>query len=58
MIDNKNPQQNDDQPKMPRFNMNWIYTMVIIGLAILFFTGGGDALGGNASASQSATRQR
>lgn len=55
MIDNKNPQQNDDQPKMPRFNMNWIYTMVIIGLAILFFTGGGDALGGNASASQSAT---
>ena len=29
---------------MPRFNMNWIYTLVIIALAILFFTGGGDAL--------------
>ena len=35
MIDNKNPQQNDDQPKMPRFNMNWIYTMVIIGLVVV-----------------------
>ncbi len=36
--------QNDKQPKMPRFNMNWIYTLVIIALAILFFTGGGNAL--------------
>ncbi len=36
--------QNDKLPKMPRFNMNWIYTMVIIALAILFFTGGGNAL--------------
>ena len=50
MADNNNPQQNDNQPKMPRFNMNWIYTLVIISLAILFFTGGG-----NASASQTAT---
>ena len=36
--------QDDQQPKMPRFNMNWIYTVVIIALAILFFTGGGNAL--------------
>ncbi len=35
---------NDEKPKMPKFNMNWIYTLVIIALAILFFTGGGDAL--------------
>ena len=55
MADINNPQQNDNQPKMPRFNMNWIYTLVIISLAILFFTGGGNALGGNASASQTAT---
>ena len=54
MTDNNN-QQNNDQPKMPRFNMNWIYTMIIIGLAILFFTGGGNALAGDASASLTAT---
>lgn len=36
--------KNEQQPKMPRFNMNWIYTVVIIALAILFFTGGGNAL--------------
>ena len=35
---------NDEKPKMPKFNMNWLYTLVIIALAILFFTGGGDAL--------------
>lgn len=35
---------NNKQPKMPKFNMNWIYTVVIIALAILFFTGGGDSL--------------
>ncbi len=40
--------QNDNQPKMPRFNMNWIYTLVIIALAILFFTGGGNALASGA----------
>ena len=40
--------QNDKQPKMPRFNMNWIYTVVIIALAILFFTGGGNALASGA----------
>ena len=39
-----NKKGNNQDPKMPRFNMNWIYTLVIIALAILFFTGGGDAL--------------
>ena len=36
-------------PKMPRFNMNWLYTFILIALMILFFTGGGDALGGSAA---------
>ena len=40
----------DERPKMPKFNMNWIYTLVIIALAILFFTGGGDALASGSTA--------
>ena len=36
-------------PKMPKFNMNWLYTIILIGLVVLFFTGGGDALGGSAA---------
>ncbi len=36
-------------PKMPRFNMNWLYTFILIALMVLFFTGGGDALGGSAA---------
>ena len=55
-MDNKNPKFNDEnQPKMPRFNMNWIYILVFVMLGILFFTGGGNALGGGASASQKAS---
>ena len=30
-------------PKMPRFNMNWLYTIILIALIALFFSGGGDA---------------
>ena len=55
MAENSNPQPNNDQPKMPKFNVTWIYTIIIIALAILFFTGGGNALGGDSSASQTAT---
>ena len=36
-------------PKMPRFNMNWLYTIILISLIALFFSGGGDALGGSAA---------
>mgnify|MGYP002515434573 FL=1 len=36
-------------PKMPKFNMNWLYITILIGLMVLFFTGGGDALGGSAT---------
>ena len=30
--------QNNQQPKMPRFNMNWIYFLVIASLAFFYFT--------------------
>ena len=40
---------------MPRFNMNWLYGLIIVTLAILFFTGGGNAL---LSGSGSATNAR
>ena len=33
---------NENQPKMPKFNMNWIYLFVIIGLGLIFFAGGKD----------------
>ena len=36
-------------PKMPKFNMNWLYTIILISLLVLFFSGGGDALGGSAT---------
>ena len=37
------------QPKMPKFNMNWLYVIILFGLMVLFMTGGGDALGGSAA---------
>ena len=33
---------------MPKFNMNWIYGMIIVALGVLFFTGGG-GIGKNAN---------
>src|SRR3712207_6660585 len=39
----------EEKPKMPRFNMNWIYTLVIIALALLFITDSGDALASGSS---------
>jgi len=41
--DNKYNNDNN-QPKMPRFNMNWIYTLILFSLAILFVTGGGNGI--------------
>ena len=55
MIENKNQQNDNNQPKMPKFNMGWIYAVGLITLCVFFFSGGGDALGGDASASQTAT---
>lgn len=46
MDNNKNPynNNNDNQPKMPKFNMNWIYALVAIILGILILTNGGNLL--------------
>ena len=55
MDKNNNSLDDNNQPKMPRFNMGWIYGIVLVTLFILFFTGGGNALGGGASASQEAS---
>ena len=46
MNNNKNPYNNnsDNQPKMPKFNMNWIYALVAITLGILILTNGGNLL--------------
>ena len=35
-------------PKMPRFNMSWLYVIILISLIVVFLNGGGDALGGRA----------
>ena len=50
----QNPQNNDNQPKMPRFNMNWLYIIVAVVLAILLFSGGGDSIARSAGGSQEA----
>ncbi len=36
-------------PKMPKFNMNWLYAIILIGLIAIFLSGGGDVLGGSAA---------
>ena len=55
MINNNNPNNGNEQPKMPKFNMNWIYTIIIMVLAILFFSDGGNAFLGETAAKQEAT---
>lgn len=50
----QNSQNNDNQPKMPRFNMNWLYIIVAVVLAILLFSGGGESIARGAGASQDA----
>lgn len=46
---------NNKQPKMPRFNMSWLYITILIGLIFLFMTGGGNLLGGSAAQKASYT---
>ena len=38
MDQNQNP--NNNQPKMPKFNMNWVYLLVIAALAFFYFSNG------------------
>lgn len=54
-MDNKNNPLGENQPKMPRFNMNWFYTIIIVVLAVLFFSDGGEAIIGGPTANQTAT---
>ena len=44
--DNKN-----QKPKMPKFNMSWIYILVLVGLIAVYFTSS-DSVGQNSSASK------
>ena len=39
-MEQKNKQNNKPQMNMPRFNMNWIYGLVILALGLLYFTSG------------------
>ncbi len=41
---NNNPGQNENQPKMPRFNMNWIYGLILFSLILMFFTTSGNGM--------------
>ena len=57
-MDNKNNPfnpGNNNEPKMPKFNMNWLYILVIIATAILLFTNTGNNLLSSSGASQEAT---
>ncbi|MBO1363612.1 ATP-dependent zinc metalloprotease FtsH [Prevotella sp. A2931] len=57
-MDNKNNPfnpGNNNEPKMPKFNMNWLYILVIIATAMLLFTNTGNSLLSNNGASQEAT---
>ena len=54
-MNNNNKPLGDNQPKMPRFNMNWIYTIILVVLLVGFFSDGGSAIMGGPSASQEAT---
>ena len=54
-MDNKKNPMGDNQPKMPRFNMTWVYTIILVVLAVLYFSDRGNALMGGPSASQEAT---
>ncbi len=55
MNTNNNPSGDNNQPKMPKFNMNWIYTIIIVMLALLFFTDGGKGFFDGGAAGQEAT---
>ena len=48
----QNFSNNDNKPKMPKFNMNWIYVMILIALCVTFFTDGGSSLLSGSSANK------
>ena len=56
-MDNKNHlfnSRDNREPKMPKFNMNWVFIIVAIAAAALLFSGGGNMLAsGNANTTAS-----
>ncbi len=56
-MDTHNPNNNnpgDNQPKMPRFNMTWLYITIAIMLGVFLMSGGGNTIG-TSGAQQTAT---
>ncbi len=47
-MDNSSPNNNPNMPKMPKFNMNWLYVLVLIALGVVFFAGGNSFLSSSA----------
>ena len=39
--------EQENKPKIPRFNMNWLYITVLMGLLFVFFFSDGSSAGGN-----------
>lgn len=54
---NKRNNNNTEQPKMPKFNMNWVYAIVLVVLAVLFFTGAPDRLTSGSVAKEASIAQ-
>ncbi|KGI60126.1 ATP-dependent metallopeptidase HflB [Prevotella sp. DNF00663] len=46
---------NNNDPKMPRFNMNWLYGLIIFAVALFLLSGGGNSIASNSGATQKAT---
>ncbi|MBQ6681625.1 MAG: ATP-dependent zinc metalloprotease FtsH [Prevotella sp.] len=44
-----NQPQNNNNPRMPKFNMNWLYILVLISLAVMFFAGNDSLTNSSAS---------
>ena len=45
-MNNRNTPEGNKDPKMPKFNMNWIYITALIILVAVWFAGGSKSLGG------------
>ena len=43
-MSNQNPNNKQNKPKMPKFNMTWIYVLAILVLSLVALTGGGNGL--------------
>ena len=54
---NKKNNNNTEQPKMPKFNMNWVYAIVLVVLGVLFFTGAPDRLTSGSVAKEASIAQ-